>query len=175
MTAQRAIATAAVLAACACGPVGAATHAESPDGRWRVDGDGAAVVVRDAGHVARALPAADLGGRETGRVADVHYLPRRRSFVIVFAGLPELWELSVDADAPPVYDGLVHDWRLGEAVPTPGFLGVRRTRLPAPAASLRPEDGQTPSQPHVLVSVPGADLLVHLEVRRVIARFARSP
>ena len=166
---------AAGLVACAWAPVAAAPQAASTDGRWRVEGDGAAVVVRDAGRVARTLPAADLGGHEAGRVADVHYLPRRRSFVIVFAGLPELWELSVDADAPPVYDGLVHDWRLGEAVPTPGFLGVRRTRLPAPAATLRPEDGQTPSQPHVLVSVPGAELLVHLEVRRVIARFALQP
>ncbi len=162
---------AAATAMAVAGAAAAAPVAESADGRWRVEGTDTSVVVLESGQPARTLRAVDLTGRERGRAAAVAYLPRRRSFVIVFAGLPELWELSVDPDAPPVFDGLVHDWRMGEALGTPGFLGVRRTRLPGPASALRPED----SQAQVLVTTADAELLVHLDVRRVIARFARAP
>ena len=39
------------------------------------------------------------------------------------------WEISYDPNADPIFDGLVHDYRMGEGLARPGFLGLRRTLL----------------------------------------------
>ncbi len=52
-------------------------------------------------------------------MAEVHYVGARRSFVIVFEPLAELWELSTDPQAAPIFDGLVHDYHQGEAIASP--------------------------------------------------------
>jgi hypothetical protein len=94
----------------------------------------------------------------------------RRSLVVGFEGLAELWEISLDPRAEPLYQGLVHDFRMGEGVPEPGYLGVRRTRLPLPQLLLRADGSWLLGR--------GADRggravlhLVHLDVRRSVARF----
>lgn len=158
----------ATLACVLAGLLGdAATAATSADGRWRVEGRDGAVQVYDRDRLAKSLPAQRLGSAERAAVIDMHFLPGRRSFVIAFDTLPELWELSIDADAPPVYDGLVHDWRLGEAIGTPGFLGVRRTPLAAPVRSLQPE----PNDPaRVRALIGDGWWIVHLDARRAIVR-----
>lgn len=51
--------------------------------------------------------------------------------------LAELWEISYDPKAEDFYDGLVHDFRLGEGVPVRGFLNPRRTYLAEPLQRLR--------------------------------------
>lgn len=56
--------------------------------------------------------------------------PVRRSLVVAPAALPELWEISLDPHAEDQYEGLVHDFRMGEGVPVRGYLHARRTRLP---------------------------------------------
>lgn len=140
----------------------------SADGRWRVEGQGHAVVVLDAGQPVKTLPARSLAGGESSAISAVRYLPQRRSFVIAFETLPELWELSIDPQAPPVYDGLVHDFRMGEAVAAPGFLGVRRTPLAAAARSVAVDAG---NNAHVLVLSARAWWLVNLDIRRAITRF----
>ena len=56
----------------------------------------------------------------------------RRSFVVAMKDIAELWEISYDPKAEPIYDGMVHDYKLGEGVSKPGFLGVRRTLLDEP-------------------------------------------
>ena len=116
-----------------------APHAVSADGRWRFTAEpGALVIVDEAdGGAVRTLPARGLDGRGPGQVRELHALPARRSVVVVFDGLDELWELSTDPRAEPIHDGLVHDHRLGESLPTPGFLRPRRTRLEAPLRDLR--------------------------------------
>jgi hypothetical protein len=154
------------LAAC-CGVALAAPADESTDGRWRVEAQGSAVVVFDAGQPVKTLPARALAGGDASSVSAVRWLPQRRSFVIAFDTLPELWELSVDPNAPPVHDGLVHDYRLGEAIAAPGYLGVRRTRLDAPALSL---DADARGAAYVVVNASTAQLIVNLDVRRVIER-----
>lgn len=160
---------AAALAFAACQPAVAAPEAVSADGRWRVAGQGANVVIYDSGQPVKTLPARSLQGREDAQLRDVRFLPARRSFVIAFDdALRELWELSVDPDAPPLYDGLVHDWRLREAIPSPGFLGVRRTPLDVPARSIAADER---GSAYVLVQTPDAWLLVNLDVRRAIARY----
>lgn len=162
---------AAVLALAAASAAVASPEASSGDGRWRVAGDGDSVVVFDQGRPAKTLPARSLQGREAGAVREVRYLAARRSFVVAFdEPLRELWELSIDPDAPPVHDGLVHDWRLGEALPSPGFLGVRRTPLGAPALALAADAA---GSAYVLVRTPEAWLLVNLDVRRAIARYPK--
>jgi hypothetical protein len=154
------------LAAC-CGVALAAPADESTDGRWRVEGQANAVVVFDAGQPVKTLPARALAGGEASTVSAVRWLPQRRSFVIAFDRLPELWELSVDPNAPPIHDGLVHDYRMGEAIAAPGFLGVRRTLLDAPARSL---DTDARGVAYVTVQTTDARLVVNLDVRRVIER-----
>jgi hypothetical protein len=150
-------------------------QATSPDGRWRVAAEAQTVVVYDRGERVKALVASRRDGQRRSTVAEVHHLDRRRSFVIAFDTLAELWELSVDPNAEPVYDGLVHDWRLREALGEPGFLGVRRTLLDQPLHELRFDDsgafvlGRAPSDGQAGSAVL---LLVQLDVRRVIARFA---
>jgi hypothetical protein len=155
----------------------AAPVATSADGRWRIEGRDGAVLVFDGERLAKTLPAQRLGGDERASIVDVAWLPARRSFVIAFDTVPELWELSVDPQAPPVHDGLVHDYRMGEAIAAPGFLGVRRTPLEAPVRALAAD---ARGGPHVLAqSADGAWLLINLDVRRAIARYviygARMP
>jgi hypothetical protein len=84
--------------------------------------------------------------------------------------------VSFDPDAPPIYDGLVHDWRGHEAIGVPGFLNPRRTPWPegtlAAIAKL--------SAPHgawvlaLLDEKPdprcSAIALINLDVRRVVAQ-----
>lgn len=156
-----------VLVAC-CGAVLAAPADTSSDGRWRVEGQGGAVVVFDGGQPVKTLPARGLSGSDAGTVSAVRYLSQRRSFVIAFDTLPELWELSVDPNAPPIHDGLVHDYRMGEAIAAPGFLGVRRSLLSAPAHALAIDAG---NNAHVLARSAGAWWLVNLDIRRAITRF----
>lgn len=168
MNGRRAL-LAGVLAGLACTWTLAAPVAASADGRWRIEGRDGAVLVFDGERLAKTLPAQRLGSDERAAVVDVVYLPARRSFVIAFDTLPELWELSVDPQAPPVHDGLVHDWRMGEAIASPGFLGVRRTPLAAPARALAAD---ARGEAYVLArSADGAWLLINLDVRRAIARY----
>jgi hypothetical protein len=149
----------------------AAPEAASTDGRWRVVGDAAQVIVLEGGRPVRTLAARSLDGRDEAAVQQVRYLPARRSFVIAFAPpMHELWELSVDPAAAPVFDGLVHDHRMGEAIATPGFLGVRRTPLDAPVDALAADAA---GGPFVLARGAGAWLLINLDVRRAIARYPR--
>jgi hypothetical protein len=149
----------------------AAAEAVSADGRWRVVGEPTQVVVFDGPERVRTLAARELHGSAAGAARQVQYLPARRSFVITFeAPMRELWELSVDPGAAPVFDGLVHDHRMGEAIGTPGFLGVRRTPLDDPIDALAADAA---GGPYVLARSAGAWHLIHLDVRRAIARYPR--
>jgi len=76
----------------------------------------------------RVYPAADLEGHDS-RVSAVYDAAPRRSFVAAMKDIPELWEISYDPNAEPVYEGLVHDYKMGEGLQKPGFLNPRRTRL----------------------------------------------
>jgi hypothetical protein len=146
----------------------AAPGESSADGRWRVEGQGHSLVVIDAGQRVKTLPARSLAGGDASAVSAVRFLPHRRSFVIAFEALPELWELSIDPEAPPIFDGLVHDYRMGEAVAAPGFLGVRRTPLAVPVRALAIDAG---NNAHVLARSAQAWWLVNLDIRRAITRF----
>jgi hypothetical protein len=163
---------ASVLLAGVCSNPLAAPDAVSADGRWHVEALGSSIVVLDAGRAVKTLPARRLGGNEEASAVAVRYLPARRSFVIAFDTLAELWELSVDPNAPPVFDGLVHDYRMGEGVASPGFLGVRRTPLSAPVSALAVDAN---NNAHVLARGADAWWLINLDIRRPITRFELAP
>jgi len=109
--------------------------AVSSDGQWvmaanYLPGD---VVLFDADlNLTRIYPAATLDGKQTSRVSAVYDAAPRRSFIVALKDIPELWEIAYDPKAEPIYDGLVHDYKMGEGIAKPGYLGVRRTPLDAP-------------------------------------------
>lgn len=76
--------------------------------------------------------AATLDGKATSRVSAVYDAGPRQSFVVALKDIPELWEISYNPKAEPIFDGYVHDYKMGEGIAKPGFLGVRRTPLDEP-------------------------------------------
>ena len=68
-------------------------------------------------------------GQKTGAVQLIVDASPRNSFIVVMHDAPEVWEISYDPNADPIFDGLVHDYRMGEGLARPGFLGLRRTLL----------------------------------------------
>lgn len=116
------------------------------------------------GRLLKRWPVTDAQGR-TGSVRALLSLPSRRSVAVLLEGLAELWEISLDPAAEPLYRGLVHDYRMGEGLAEPGYLGLRRTPLARPLSQLRQlgrEDW--------LLGQQGPDaVVVHLNVRRPIA------
>ncbi|HSJ47944.1 MAG TPA: cytochrome D1 domain-containing protein [Gammaproteobacteria bacterium] len=121
----------------------AEVRAGSASRNLALSGDGRYLLVaNDQPHTLVVLDAHDLGLREvievrdeegrSSRVSAVYDAPARNSFIAALKDIPELWELRYDADAPPVYQGFVHDFRLGEGVPVPGEFPPRRVLLQAP-------------------------------------------
>lgn len=88
------------------------------------------VVVLDATNLSliKTIPAVDEKGH-TSRVSAVYDAAPRKSFVVALKDVPELWEVSYDDNAQPIFPGLVHDYRMDEAFATPGKLNPRRTPL----------------------------------------------
>ena len=133
------------------------------------------VVLLDAElRLVKHLNAETLDGKRTSRVSVVTTSALRNSFVVAFQDIAELWEVSYDEKAEPIYDGLVHDYKMGEAIAKPGFLNPRRTPLDAPLEDFafdpsnrnllgarQPKDGASETSTPVQV--------VNLDVRRKIA------
>jgi DNA-binding beta-propeller fold protein YncE len=105
-----------------------------------VSGDGKYVAVGNyLPHSIVILDAADLTllkvievkGRsgKTSRVSAVYDAAPRNSFIAALKDIPEVWEISYDPDAPPVYEGMVHDFQYGEGIPVPGPFPPRRIAL----------------------------------------------
>ncbi len=80
----------------------------------------------------RTYAAATLDGKASSRVSAVYDATPRKSFVVALKDIPELWEISYNPKAEPIYDGYVHDYKMGEGIAKPGYLGVRRTPLDEP-------------------------------------------
>lgn len=132
--------------------------ARSGDGRWVAllpAGGGELQLLDAALQTVRRWPL-------PGRPAWLLDAPARQAFVLALAAPAQLWVLSYDERAEDFYDGLVHDFRLGEGVPTRGFLNPRRIALDAPllAASADAEDTE----------FAGRGAVVNLDVRRIVAR-----
>ena len=55
--------------------------------------------------------------------------PKRQSFILVLNDIGELWELSYDPKAEPVYQGWVHDYQMGEGIADTQLFAPRKTLL----------------------------------------------
>ncbi len=109
--------------------------AVSGDGQWIMAANYLphSVVLFDADlNLKKTYAAATLDGKQTSRVSAVYDATPRQSFVVALKDIPELWEISYNSAAEPIFDGYVHDYKMGEGIAKPGFLGVRRTPLDEP-------------------------------------------
>jgi len=66
---------------------------------------------------------------KTSRVSAVYDAAPRKSFIAALKDIPEVWEITYDEKAEPVYAGLVHDYKMGEAIAVPGPFPPRRIQL----------------------------------------------
>lgn len=162
----------AFLAAAALAAVFHSSAAElavrSADGRWllQADNDAHTLVATDAasGAIVRRILVADKRGR-TSHVARIVDAPPRKSFVVLLTDIAEAWELSYDPNAEPVYDGLVHDYRMGEGIADRGPFAVRRIFLDEPLT----DDEFSPDFSQFTARAAGGSLhVVSLHVRRRI-------
>lgn len=139
------------------------------DGRWHARAEDGALHLHDRQGGERAtLPGTDLSGRLHGDAESLHFLPQRRSLLATWPALAEWWEVALDPHAPPLYEGLVHDHRLGEGLARPGYLAPRRIALPGAWTRAAFVDARVPWVGGLRA---GAVVVVHLDVRRVVAEF----
>src|SRR5690606_17792816 len=124
-------------------------------------------------NLVKTYEAATLDGKASSRVSAVYDAAPRNSFVVALKDIPELWEISYDKQAAPIYDGLVHDYKMGEAIAKPGYLGVRRTPLSGPLDDFFFDQGYRhvlgATRPQAGKSEAASAQVVNLDVRRKIA------
>jgi DNA-binding beta-propeller fold protein YncE len=109
--------------------------AVSADGRWVLAANyfPHTLALFDAElNLVKTYAAATADGKASSRVSAVYDAAPRSSFIVAMKDIAEIWEISYDPRAEDIYDGLVHDFRMGEGVAKRGFLGVKRTRLAEP-------------------------------------------
>lgn len=140
----------------------------SHDGRWLLAArdEPPTLLLFDAEHkLAKTWPVTSRNAQVASRIASIVDAPARRSFVVALRDIAELWEISYDPKAEDFYDGLVHDFRMGEGLPVRGFLNPRRTFLSEPLESLRFDPVSTE-----VVGVARATVhRINLDVRRRVA------
>ncbi len=106
--------------------------AVSGDGRYVMVGNYLphTLVVLDARDLKplKLIAVEDKNG-QTSRVSAVYDAAPRKSFIAALKDLKEVWEIPYGDNAEPIYEGLVHDYRYGEAVAAKGPFPVRHIVL----------------------------------------------
>jgi cytochrome c553/WD40 repeat protein len=128
------------------------------------------VVVLDATDLSllKTMPAVDEKGRSS-RVSAVYDAAPRKSFVVALKDVPELWEISYDDNAKPIYPGLVHDYNMAESLAIPGKLNPRRTPLEAVLDDFFFDQSYTYL---IGASREGVGQVINLDIRRKVADLA---
>jgi hypothetical protein len=140
----------------------------SHDGRWVLaarDAPPTLMLFDAAGEPVKAWPVSSRHAQLTSRIAAIVDAPARRSFVVALRDIAELWEISYDPRAEDFYDGLVHDFRMGEGLPVRGFLNPRRMALSEPLRSL----AYDPASTEVVGMTSTTLARINLDVRRRVA------
>jgi WD40 repeat protein len=151
--------------------------AVSGDGRWVIAANylphSLALFDSDL-QLVKTFAATTLDGTKSSRVSAVYDAAPRHSFVVALKDIPELWEISYDRAAAPIHDGLVHDYRMGEAIARPGYLNARRTPLEQPLDDFFFDQGYRNAIGATRPDVKGqyAAQVVNLDIRRKIADLA---
>ena len=117
---------------------------------------------------ARIVPLSNRRGQAL-TVAALTEVGHRQSVLISFEHSNEMWELFLAPDAETVFEGMVHDYRLGEGISEPRNLPIRRIFTDTPMEKFLVE----PRSSHLsqLVDSGGASLLArrfNLDVRRQV-------
>ncbi len=113
----------------------------------------------------KSIPALDEKG-QSSRVSAVYDAAPRKSFVVALKDVPELWEVSYDDNAAPIYPGYVHDYKMAEAIALPGKLNPRRT----PLETVLDDFFFDQSYAYLIgASREGKGQVVNLDVRRKVA------
>lgn len=106
--------------------------AVSGDGRYVLVGNYLpnTLLVLDAQNLnpLKLIPVQDKAGTPS-RVSAVYDAAPRKSFIAALKDIKEVWEIPYGDDAEPVYEGLVHDYRSGEAIAAKGPFPVRHIVL----------------------------------------------
>lgn len=76
----------------------------------------------------RVIPVEDDFGNSS-RVSAVYTAEPRESFIVALKDIKEVWEISYSDDPEPVYQGYVHDYKMGEGIAESGQFPVRRIKL----------------------------------------------
>jgi cytochrome c553/DNA-binding beta-propeller fold protein YncE len=155
--------------------------AVSSDGKWVLAANyfPHTLVLFDAElNLVKTYAATTADGKSSSRVSAVYDAAPRRSFIVALKDIAELWEISYDPKAEDIYEGLVHDYRMGEGIPKRGFQGVKRTRLDEPLDDFFFDQGYVNvlGATRAKRSEPGAEAdarpsaqVINLDVRRRIA------
>ncbi|MDF0602861.1 cytochrome D1 domain-containing protein [Psychromarinibacter sp. C21-152] len=85
------------------------------------------ILATDDLSVAKIMPVVAKDGTES-RVSAVYQAPQRDSFILALKDAAEIWEVSTDPEAAPVYEGFVHSYETGmvEALASSEGLFARR-------------------------------------------------
>lgn len=124
------------------------------------------------------LALVDRSAKLQSAVCSIHVAASRQSFVVLFSGMPELWEVSYNPSSPEIGLGMVHDFQYREGHFVPGYLHPLRTALPfVLGAAALGDDGHTVMLRERME--PGAvtqprQTLIHLDVRKPIAPSGES-
>lgn len=110
--------------------------AVSADGRYLLAGNYLphTLVLLDAHDLSliKAIPVeGDLvdGKKQTSRVSAVYTAPPRESFIVALKDLKEIWEIYYADNPPKVFNGYVHDYRMGEGLAETGGFPIRKIKL----------------------------------------------
>jgi DNA-binding beta-propeller fold protein YncE len=143
--------------------------AVSEDGKWVIAANylpGNLVLLDADLKLVKVIAATTLDGNKSSRVSAVYDAAPRKSFVAALKDIPEIWEISYDPTIEPIYNGMVHDYKMGEGIAIPGFQNPRRTFL----ETVMDDFFFDSSYAHVMgASRNGRGQVVHLDVRKRIA------
>lgn len=162
-------ALASLLIAASCAAAGPETRLVTGDGRYRLQADGSSLRLDDAaGKALKQWALRDRAGQPVQVQALAHHAGRQ-TFVVALSGARELWLISHDPAAPPFFNGWVHDYRMGEGLAEPGYLGLQRVLLRQPFSALW-VDARLPWLLGQGGTAEAAEAVVlHLDIRREIA------
>ena len=143
--------------------------AVSQDGKWVIAANylpGNVVLLDGDLNLIKVIAATTLDGTKSSRVSAVYDASPRKSFVAALKDIPEIWEISYDPTVEPIYNGMVHDYKMGEGIAISGHLNPRRTFLESPLDDFFFDA----SYAHVMgANRSGSGQVVHLDVRKKIA------